>query len=60
MKTLEDMIKEKVEELVLLMQANGDTNHRGHTNTYHLDNGIEVGISTWESSNSWQSSSYDC
>lgn len=60
MKTLDDMIKEKIEELVLLMKANGDATYNGHTSTYHLDNGIEVGISTWESSSSWQSSSYDC
>lgn len=60
MKTLEDMIKEKVEELVLLMKANGDTPYRGSTKTYNLDDGTEVGISTWESSNSWQSSSYNC
>lgn len=59
MKTLEDMIKEKIEEVLVLMKANGDSTTYGGT-SYTLENGNEVTVSQWESSNSWQSSSYDC
>lgn len=59
MKTLEDMIKDKIEEVLVLMQANGDSANYGGT-SYTLENGNEVTVSQWESSNSWYSSSSDC
>jgi hypothetical protein len=54
MKTVEDMIKDKIEEVLALMAANGDECSYGGT-TYQLDDGQEVKISR-----EWYSSSYNC
>lgn len=59
MKTLEDMIKEKIEEVVLLMEANHDRTF-GLGTAYELENGHEVTISVSIEDNGWKSSSYDC
>lgn len=59
MKTLEDMIKEKIEEVIVLMGANDDRTY-GLGSTYQLENGDEVTISVTPDSDRWQSSSYDC
>lgn len=54
MKNLEDMIKDKIEEVLVLMQANGDDVNYGGT-SYQMDDGQQVTISR-----EWYSSSYDC
>ncbi len=54
MKNLEDLIKSKIEEVLILMEANGDATSYGGT-TYELDDGYGVNVSR-----EWVSSSYDC
>lgn len=52
MKTLDDMIKEKVEELLLLAKANGSENY--------LDIDLEDGTNVIIQANTWAASSARC
>lgn len=54
MKTIEDMIKEKIEEVLVLMEANRDDVTGGGT-VYQLDDGSEIRVTK-----EWYSSSYNC